>query len=129
MKCTLDGTDYKEFEVLLNNQPVGVISWTRDGDVSKGCWYTTASDGDPRYFQTQTEVIEFLRSNLWQPTIKRLGSYLVEAGLLTPEQLNLALADQAESGTRLGEVLAEKGWIKQQTIDYLMEKVILPERS
>lgn len=29
---------------------------------------------------------------------------------------------------RLGEVVVKQGWINNQTIDYLMQKVILPER-
>jgi hypothetical protein len=60
--CTLDGTEYKEYEVLINEQPLGIVSWKSD-DAVEGCWYTTASDGHPRYFHTQEEVIEFLRDN------------------------------------------------------------------
>jgi hypothetical protein len=61
--------------------------------------------------------------------IKRLGNYLIEAGLLTPDQLEVALADQKITGMRLGEVLAHRGWVKEETIEYLMKKVVLPERS
>lgn len=66
---------------------------------------------------------------------KRLGSYLVESGLLTTAQLDVALNDQKmteeTTGTRmqLGEILAARGWIKEQTIEYLMQKVVLPERK
>jgi hypothetical protein len=66
---------------------------------------------------------------------KRIGSYLVEAGLLTTAQLDVALKDQKMTeemtGTRmqLGEILAARGWIKEQTIEYLMQKVVLPERQ
>lgn len=64
-KCIICGTSYKEYEVFLNEQPLGVISWSSSSDASKGCWYTIASDGDgyPCYFQTQEEVIDFLRVN------------------------------------------------------------------
>ena len=61
--------------------------------------------------------------------IKRLGNYLIEAGLLTPDQLEVALADQKITGMRLGEILVHRGWVKETTIEYLMEKVVLPERS
>lgn len=61
--CTLDGSEYKEYELLINEQPLGVISWKSEHDPSKGSWYTTASDGRPRYFQTQKEVIKFLEDN------------------------------------------------------------------
>lgn len=63
-----------------------------------------------------------------QADVKRLGSYLVEAGLLTQAEIDAALADQEVSRMRLGEVLVKLGWINQQTIEYLMEKVVLPER-
>jgi len=61
--------------------------------------------------------------------VKRLGSYLVEAGLITQAQVDDALAAQSATGMRLGEVLVQRGWINQQTIEYLMAKVILPERE
>ncbi len=54
---------------------------------------------------------------------KRLGAYLVEAGLLTPAQIDVALNDQKiMSDMRFGEVLVARGWIKQQTLDYLIKK-------
>lgn len=62
----------------------------------------------------------------WQA--KPLGMYLVEAGILTPHRLEAALDEQQRSGRRLGEILVTRGWVEQQTIEYLMEKVVLPER-
>lgn len=61
--CTLDGAEYKEYEVLSNNQPLGIISWNGERDPSTGNWYTTASDGIPRYFHTQVEVVDFLKGH------------------------------------------------------------------
>jgi hypothetical protein len=60
---------------------------------------------------------------------KRLGGYLVEAGLLTPGQVDVALNDQKLTGMRFGEILVARGWVKQQTIEYLMRKVVLPEQQ
>ncbi|WP_299411495.1 hypothetical protein [Acaryochloris sp. IP29b_bin.148] len=60
---------------------------------------------------------------------KKLGNYLMEAGLLTAAQIEVALADQQITGMRLGEVLVRRGWVKEETIEYLMQKVILPERT
>lgn len=60
---------------------------------------------------------------------KKLGNYLMEAGLLTTAQIEVALADQQITGMRLGEVLVRRGWVKEETIEYLMQKVILPERT
>jgi ribosomal protein L37AE/L43A len=68
---------------------------------------------------TQTSVTES----------KRLGDYLVEAGLLTESQIEVALADQLTTDLRFGEVLVRRGWVKEETIEYLMQKVIVPERS
>ena len=60
---------------------------------------------------------------------KRLGNYLVDAGLLTKEQIHEALSEQQNTGKRLGEVISSHGWTNQQTIEYMMEKVILPEQQ
>jgi hypothetical protein len=65
-----------------------------------------------------------------QPEIKRLGAYLIEAGLITPAQVDVALNDQEfmADEMRFGDVLVARGWIKQQTLDYLMEKIVEPEQ-
>lgn len=63
-------------------------------------------------------------------TEKPLGVYLVEAGIVTPNQVKIALNEQKLSQKqRLGEILASHGWVEQQTIEYLVDKVILPERQ
>ena len=61
--------------------------------------------------------------------VKRLGDYLVDAGLLTQVHIASALSEQEGSGLRLGEILARKEWVKQETIEYLMRNVIIPERA
>jgi hypothetical protein len=67
---------------------------------------------------------------LQRPQFKRIGVYLVEAGLVTPAQVEVALTDQQIMGSmRLGEVLVARGWVKQQTLDYLIEKIIAPEQQ
>ena len=60
---------------------------------------------------------------------KRLGSYLIDAGLINQGQIDVALNDQKATGMKFGEVLATRGWIKQQTIEYFMAKIVLPERQ
>lgn len=63
-------------------------------------------------------------------TEKPLGVYLVEAGIITSDQVKIALDEQKLSpNQRLGEILASHGWVEQQTIEYLVDKVILPERQ
>jgi hypothetical protein len=61
-------------------------------------------------------------SSTQQPV--RLGTHLLEAGLITLEQLDLALLEQQTRNLRLGEILASHGWVKQQTIEYLMTSVV-----
>jgi hypothetical protein len=65
----------------------------------------------------------------YDPTDKRLGSYLIDAGLLSAYQVDVALNDQASTGLRFGEIIVERGWVKQQTIDYLHRKIIELERE
>jgi len=60
---------------------------------------------------------------------KPLGVYLVEAGIITPAQVEMAIDEQNYTRRRLGEILVERGWVEQQTIEYFMEKVVLPERG
>ena len=58
-----------------------------------------------------------------------LGSYLIEAGLITAAQVSVVLNDQ-QVGTdmRFGEVLVARGWIKHETIEFIMTRVVEPER-
>lgn len=60
---------------------------------------------------------------------KRLGGYLVEAGLLTCDQINVILSDQQATGMRFGEIVVARGWLKEQTIEWIVAKVIEPERQ
>lgn len=59
---------------------------------------------------------------------KRLGSYLVEAGLLTADQINVVLNDQQATGMRFGEIIVARGWLKEQTVEWIVSKVVEPER-
>jgi hypothetical protein len=62
-------------------------------------------------------------------TPKRIGGYLVEAGLLTHDQINVALTDQQATGMRFGEIIVARGWLKEQTVEWIVTKVIEPERQ
>jgi hypothetical protein len=61
--------------------------------------------------------------------LKPLGTYLVEAELITQNALDTALTAQKLNGKQLGEILAMHGLVKQQTIEYFMENIVLPERQ
>lgn len=60
---------------------------------------------------------------------KPLGAYLVEAGLLSPAQVEVILADQQRIKMRFGEIVAARGWVKQETVEYFVLKIISPDRS
>lgn len=89
--CTVDGAEYKEYEVLINDQTVGVISWKTELDEASGCWYTTASDGHPRYFQTQEQVIEFLTDDPLRSASELSAQLKAEANKL------IAIAEEIEA--------------------------------
>jgi hypothetical protein len=60
---------------------------------------------------------------------KLIGEYLIEAGLLTQAQVGVALTDQNTTTMMFGEIIATRGWVKPQTIEYLVKKIIEPERN
>ncbi|NJN23507.1 MAG: hypothetical protein HC810_02730 [Acaryochloridaceae cyanobacterium RL_2_7] len=65
----------------------------------------------------------------YDPKSKRIGSYLIDAGLVTPNQIDVALNDQKSTGMRLGEVLVMRGWVKEKTMKFMINKVIDIERG
>jgi len=50
------------------------------------------------------------------PAEIRLGALLLREGLLTPEQLELALVEQLRCEKRLGEILVERGWVSRHGV-------------
>lgn len=50
------------------------------------------------------------------PPVKKLGDRLLDAGLITPHQLELALREQRRSGQLIGETMQELGFVKEQDI-------------
>jgi hypothetical protein len=61
--------------------------------------------------------------------VKPLGTYLIEAGLLKHDKLNAALNEQKITGKRLGDIVSAHGWVQSETIEYLVDKLITPERE
>jgi hypothetical protein len=73
---------------------------------------------------------EFFDRMMQTPEIKRLGTYLIDAGLVTPAQIDVALNDQEfMDDMRIGDILVTRGWIKQQTLDFVIDKVVDPEQQ
>lgn len=84
-------------------------------------------------FSSQKNVRQSEKSTTIQQTIllppktiskKLLGEILQEAGLVSPAQIQMALQDQSlYEDMRLGEILALRGWVKQETADFLVEQL------
>ena len=53
---------------------------------------------------------------------KPLGEILLEAGLVSIHQIEVALMEQKQYDYRIGEILAKHAWIKQATADFFAEK-------
>jgi MSHA biogenesis protein MshE len=57
----------------------------------------------------------------------RLGDLLVEAGIISQKQLEFALAEQAERGRKLGQVLVDLEYIpEEKLLKFLSEQLRLP---
>lgn len=57
------------------------------------------------------------------PSCQRLGTVLQQADLVSAVQLELALKNQTQySWLRIGEIIALRGWLKQETIDFFAEQ-------
>ena len=48
---------------------------------------------------------------------KSIGQILIEAGLISIAQLELALQEQKQNDLRIGEILVAHDWILPKTID------------
>ena len=53
---------------------------------------------------------------------KPLGEILIEAGLISIAQIEVALKEQQASGMRIGEILVSHGWIDRETVDFFAER-------
>ena len=60
---------------------------------------------------------------------KLIGSYLIEANLITEDDLFRALEKQKISQARIGDILVGQGSIKPKTLDYFVDKIVKPEQS
>ena len=57
-----------------------------------------------------------------EPQQPRLGALLLEAGLITAEQLELALQRQKGTRDRIGAVLVQHGWVEEGAIARALER-------
>jgi len=59
---------------------------------------------------------------------KRLLVYLLESGLVTDGQLQVLQYDREMTGRCFSEILIDRGWVRKQTLDFLIDRVIIPEQ-
>lgn len=57
-----------------------------------------------------------------QPKTKKIGDKLLEKGIITPEQLKIALEIQKSTTRLLGEVLVDLGFINENELASLLSK-------
>ncbi|MBE0569301.1 MAG: hypothetical protein IH576_01545, partial [Deltaproteobacteria bacterium] len=50
----------------------------------------------------------------------KLGERLIDSGLVTLDQLNLALREQKRTGERVGEILINLGFVTQEQISSVL---------
>lgn len=67
-------------------------------------------------------MVQSVRSSFSKKSSKMIGEILLEAGLISSEQIKIALAVQRQClELRIGEILAIKGWLKQETVDFFVK--------
>jgi adsorption protein B len=71
--------------------------------------------------QNVLETIENLYGRARRPRLL-LGELLLEAGIITPEQLSAALLEQKRTGRRLGEVLESLGLVSAQVVEQKLQE-------
>jgi MSHA biogenesis protein MshE len=57
-----------------------------------------------------------------RPEKIRLGDLLIQQGLLTDEQLKLALAEQKNSGRKLGRIFVDSGYVTEEAISQALAR-------
>ncbi len=69
-------------------------------------------------------------ANISRMTKKKLGEILLQANLVTQEQVEEALVDQSQSGELLGEILVRKGYVSEENIaETIAKQFSLPYMS
>lgn len=67
-------------------------------------------------------MVQSVRSSVSRKSRKLTGEILEEAGLISSEQIKIALDVQRQCvALRIGEILAIKGWLKQETVDFFVK--------
>lgn len=75
--------------------------------------------------QKQQEI-SYIQNIQQQESKPLLGQILQQAGLISQTQIGVALKIQqnAEDGVKIGQIIVNKGWLKQETIDFFAEDLL-----
>ncbi|MGB3513763.1 MAG: hypothetical protein WBA93_32060 [Microcoleaceae cyanobacterium] len=75
--------------------------------------------------QKQQEIF-YIQQIQEQESKALLGQVLQQAGLISQTQIRVALTIQqnTEDGVKIGQVIVNKGWLKQETIDFFAEDLL-----
>lgn len=55
---------------------------------------------------------------------KGLADHLLRAGLITPNQLQIAIAAQKSTGMHLYEIVVAQGWVKENILEDLVNRLM-----
>jgi hypothetical protein len=111
---------------LLKVGPAAESSNAASNDSIKGFAQSSSLDSEGT---NSADKAESISSPSLISSSKCIGNYLLEAGLLSAAQVDVILSDQASTGMRFGEIAVSRGWLKEQTIEYLMKHLIMPQQS
>ncbi len=79
------------------------------------------------------ETIDFFADRLPQlqqeKTRDSISYYLKQAGLIDQQQIDQILQEQQHYNRRFEEIAAAKGWVKQKTIDFILEAMELKPKT
>lgn len=116
--------------------PLNMLSWLKSTEKPS---LTTPSKPKKHFNKTQSkkrqnrlrqkQTVHRRTDASRYPGIKRIGSYLVDAGLLSLAQVEVVLSDQDSTEMRFGEILVSRGWLKFETVEFVFQNVILPQRT
>ncbi|MEL7405390.1 MAG: hypothetical protein AAFN00_00285, partial [Cyanobacteria bacterium J06558_2] len=81
----------------------------------------------------RAKTIDFF-VNQWQENIIQgqqfpIGHYLKDAALLNQSQVQTILQEQKNNSQKFGVIAAKKGWIKQKTVNFLLNSLTQPTQS
>ena len=68
-------------------------------------------------------VMERVNVSPQKPKFRLIGEILQAADLISANQIAIALEEQSKNpGKKIGEILASKGWIRQETVDFFAQE-------